>query len=252
MSQWLGDLLGRTHEYLLTHADAAEAREYLRSRGVDEAMWRQYGIGFSSSQIEIGACTKEFAEWFPKYWFTRLVFPLRSPLGQAIGVVTRPLPSEGEKRSYQQFYAYSQDVYPYLFGLDHAIQEIWRTQQVVIVEGIFDYFAVAPHVPNTVAVLTASVPNTARRFFKRYVRRVWAALDMDGPGRMGCYRLAGLTPPQEHWPEGYTPGRPMQPEGYQVRICAYYGGKDPGELLKFGSITELVSRLELAKTIFQP
>jgi len=252
VNPWLDDLLARAHEYLLTHPDAEPARAYLRARGVEEAVWRAHQIGFSSSSIVIGACTKEFAEWFPKYWFSRLVFPLRSLLGKSIGLVTRPLPSEGEKRSYQQFYAYSQDVYPYLFGIDQAIETVWRTKQIVIVEGVFDYFALAPHVPNTVAVLTAGVPNTARRFFKRYVSRVWAALDMDSPGRMGCYRLAGLVPPEEHWPEGFKPGRPIVPEGYQVRMLSYHTGKDPGELQQNGTITELVSKLALAKDIFQP
>lgn len=252
---WLDDLLGRTHDYLLTHPDAARARAYLESRGVNEDVWRSHGMGWSAPALDIGTCSKEFADWFPKYWFSRLVFPIRNALGAPIGLVTRPLPNPDmeQKRTYQQFYLYADDRYPYLYGLDQAIAEIWRTRQVVIVEGVFDYLAIRTVTPNAVAILTAGVPNAARRFFRRYVKRVWAVLDMDAAGRFGCYRLAGLIPPAEVCPEGWKPGPPTAPVGYQVRIVSYDGVKDPGQAAQFGEVSEIFGeKLAGAGTIFQP
>ncbi len=252
---WFDDLLGRTHEYLLTHPDAAQARAYLETRGVHEDIIRSHQIGWSAADIEIGACSKTFADWFPRYWFLRLVFPIKNALGQPIGLITRPLPSPdpGQKRTYQQFYLYADDRFPYLYGLDHAIQTVWQTRQVVICEGVFDYLALRTVAPNTVAILTAGVPNAARRFFKRYVRRVWAVLDMDNAGRFGAYRLAGLVPPVEVRPEGWVPGPPTKPEGYQVRIVSYEGVKDPGQAAQFGEVSEIFgAKLAGASTIFQP
>ncbi len=252
---WLDDLLGKAHTYLLTQPDAARGRAYLETRGLTDDVITAHQIGWSSPSIEIGACSKEFADWFPRYWFERLVFPIKNALGQPIGLVTRPLPSPDpeQKRTYQQFYAYADDRYPYLYGLDQAIATIWETRQVVIVEGVFDYFAIRTVAPNTVAILTAGVPNGARRFFRRYVKRVWAVLDMDAPGRFGSYRLAGLVPPPETWPEGWQPGPPTKPEGYQVRIVSYEGAKDPGQAAQFGEVREIFGpKLREAGLIFQP
>lgn len=252
---WLDDLLGAAHDFLLTHDDAARARAYLETRGVTEDGWRSHGIGWSAPSISISACSKEFADWFPKFWFTRLVFPIRNALGQPIGLVTRPLPSPDpdQKRTYQQFYLYADDRFPYLYGLDQAMPEIWRTRQVVIVEGVFDYLALRTVAPNTVAILTAGVPNSARRFFKRYVKRVWSVLDMDAAGRFGSYRLAGLEPPVEVRPEGWQPGRPILPEGYSVRIVSYDGVKDPGQAAQFGEVSEIFGvKLAAAGDILRP
>ncbi len=252
---WLDDLLDRTHEFLLTQADAAEARAYLERRGVTEDIIRSHRIGWSSASIDIGTCSKAFADWFPKYWFTRLVFPIHNALGQPIGLVTRPLPSPDaeQKRTYQQFYLYDDGRYPVMYGLEHAIHEVWRTRQIVICEGVFDYLALRTVAPNTVAILTAGVPTAVRRFFKRHVRRVWAVLDMDAAGRFGAYRLAGLPPPPEVWPEGWQPGRPTPPEGYQVRIVTYDGVKDPGQAAQFGEVSEIFAdKLAEASLIFQP
>lgn len=244
---WLGELVGRAHAHLAAAPEAQAARDYLISRGVTDADWPVYQIGFSAPSVQIGTCSAEFAKWYPRYWFNRIVFPLTDYHGRVTGVVTRTLPGDSERRSYQQFYAFPPDVYPYLFGLGQAMEAIWTTRQVVIVEGIFDYFAVAREVPNTVAILTANVPQTARAFFKRFTKVVWAALDMDSPGRMGCYRLAGLTPPKEHWPEGWIPTAPSRPDGYRVVILNYTGAKDPGGLWEVNRLEDLTNQLAPAR-----
>lgn len=148
--------------------------------------WVTYQIGYASPSIEIGTCTAAFAAWYPRGWFERLVFPLTAPLGAVLGVQTRAL----DTKSYMQFYAYPTEVFPYLFGVTAALPHIWRTKQIVIVEGVFDYLAVKDLAPNAVAVLTAGVPQACRRFFRRYVKRVTALLDMDEAGRTGAERLA--------------------------------------------------------------
>lgn len=249
---WFQELLNRAHT-ALENPESADARAYLLSRGVTPALSEKYLIGYSyPPAAAVTHCSKEFMDWYGKYWYQRLVFPLTSLFGRSVGLVTRPLPRGDEKRNYQQFYHESAEVYPMVFGLHQAAEEIWRTEQVVIVEGVFDCLALAPYVPNTIAILTAHVPATVKKFFTRYVKRVWAALDMDAAGRMGAYRLAGLQPPREYWPQGWTPGPVQAPDGYQVRIVNYEGGKDPGDVAANGGLSSLVSRVAGATVEFTP
>lgn len=219
---WLDVLVGKAHYELLTNPLAAPARDYLARRGVSEADWKTYQLGWSSPRIEIGECSAEFAAWFPRHWFERLVFPLMAATGETIGVQTRGL----DVKFYPQFGAYPSDVYPYVFGLQTALQSIWETRQAVIVEGVFDFFAVKGTAPNTIAVLGAGVPVTCKRFLRRYARRVTVLFDMDAAGRQGAVRL-------QDYPEGFTV------------VAPWYPAHDPDDLVKMpGGRERLASLLQ--------
>jgi DNA primase len=143
-------------------------------------------------------------------------------MDEEIGMQIRILDSQQHTRPYKQYYAYHRDVFPYFFGLPQALPHVYETGYLIVVEGIFDYFAVRRVTPNVMAVLTSGVPVACRRFFRRFCRRVVAMLDMDSPGREGADQLAHNS----------------SAEGYHV-IIPTYSEKDPGELLKKGKIKEI-------------
>lgn len=214
---WLDDLVTAAHTSLLSEKpEAIAAHEYLAGRGVTDEEIVAHRLGFSDPEVPIDTCTQQFDQWRQKYWYSRLVFPLHSTMGAVIGVQTRRI----DEKRYMQFWAQPTEIFPYLFGLDAALPHIWRTRQVVIVEGIFDYFAASKVASNTVAVMTAGVSIAAKRFFRRYVKRVTALLDMDEPGREGAETLKRFA------------------VGYQV-VVPKYSEHDPGDMLKYGKLEEL-------------
>ena len=224
---WLDDLLDTTHQALVDLPENSEPREFLRGRGVTEAQIQQYRLGFAPADLSIGTCTAEFWKWQRKYWSNRLVFPLYSTLGHAIGLQTRSL----RDKQYQQFYAYDRGIYPYLFGLPVALPEIWRTRQVVVVEGVFDCLAAGQVAPNAVATLTANIPRACRTFLWRYATRVTALLDMDETGREKAADLQRFAPP-----------------GRQV-VIPVYEGHDPGDLARFGRVADLRRALRYVQDV---
>jgi DNA primase len=142
------------------------------------------------------------------------VFPLKSPSGETIGIQTRVLNEPESGPRYQQFYTYPQETYPYFFGFPQAFMPICALNQVVIVEGVFDYFAVKKYAENSLAILTAGVSVSSKNFFRRFTKRVISCLDNDEPGNTASERLKGSS--------------------YQVVRLPMLKAKDPGQLLAEG------------------
>lgn len=220
---WLDDLVGQAHGALLSDV-GREAREYLASRGLTDEDIELHHLGYADPTLTIAACTSDFDKWREKYYYNRIVFPLRSVLGNVIGIQTRCV----DEKRYMQFWAYPTEIFPYLFGLSTALPAIWATRQVVIVEGIFDQIAASRVAPNTVATMTAKASMACGRFFRRYVKRVVALLDMDEPGREGAEKLKRFAPPE-----------------YSVYVPVY-SEHDPGDMLKNGKLEELRRVLQYA------
>lgn len=159
---------------------------YLSSRGVSLAEAARCRIGALPSTYHLAACTKEFLDWQRWSLRGRLLFPMTSPLGDVIGLQSRRL----DEKRYQTFYAGSRQVYPPVFGMAQAADEIFYRGQVVLVEGIFDLMAVrAAGVSNVLALLTSHPTKIVLRFFDRYVRRVCVLTDMDETGREAAARI---------------------------------------------------------------
>lgn len=219
MPDWLSDLVEDAHLSLLVKANPVPGN-FLRRRGVSLEDVKLHKIGYVGS-YQVKKCAENFIPWQQEFLHQCLVFPLYSPLNEVIGIQIRSLNDTQFTRSYKQYYAYRRDLFPYFFGLPQALPGIFASESVVLVEGIFDYFAVRKVTPNVLAILTSGVPVACRRFLTRYTKLVIAMLDMDEPGREGCERLAN---------EGRTP--------FIVNIPTY-SEKDPGELLMKGKLSEI-------------
>lgn len=221
---WNLDLIREASDALQTHPDAGEAREYLESRGVPLSTAARHHVGV---MVPIRVGTAPFLAWAKRYWssWNGLTFPLFDVLGNLIGLEVRRLPSNVRpgQNAYADFPFTTQNGAPLAFGIHQAIESIWETRRIILVEGVFDYFAVVEAgFPNTVANLTASVAAPMRRFLGRYGSLVIALHDMDTAGRTAACKLidAGVQ------------------EGFLV-VVPSYESKDAGTLLQQGQIDVL-------------
>jgi DNA primase len=218
-TNWLEKIVTDAHDGIY----ASEAQSYLHSRGLTLEEMRMHQIGYvPPAGMIIAESSEDFSTWSQQFLHSCLVFPMHSMLGDVIGLQVRDIGDQSHTRPYKQFYLHHRDLHPYFFGLPHALPHVYRTGYLIIVEGIFDYFAVRTVTPNVVAVMTSGVPVACKRFFNRFCGRVVALLDMDEPGREGAQRLADSS-------EG---------QNYQV-VIPTYSEKDPAELLKAGKHSEL-------------
>lgn len=230
---WLDQFVAESAARLQALPPGGAERGYLASRGVTAEYQAAYALGWLAVPTATSA-TPEFWQWLSRYGWESFVFPLRDPFGAVTGVVLRSLAT----KKYENFIARPRELCPPAFGLDVALPVAFTTQSVVLVEGIFDYFAVRPFTAAVVAQLT-SVPSTLlRRTLARYCTKVVALADMDKAGRRAAYRLAGQVPP----PEYRAPKDPAQPRlktpDFHVVVPAY-SAHDPSDLLAAGKVEEL-------------
>jgi DNA primase len=224
MPAWVNKLIVEAHIGLTENnsVSATAARQFLAGRGVSQDDIVIHNIGFAGPSFVVSECAPDFVPWSDQFLRDCIVFPIYSMLEEEIGMQIRLIDTQKHTRPYKQYYAYHRDIHPYFFGLPQALPHVYESGYLVIVEGIFDYFAVRKITPNVVAVLTSGVPVACRRFFKRFTKRVVALLDMDQPGREGAEHLA----------------RYAESEGYHV-VIPTYSEKDPGELYKKGKMQEI-------------
>lgn len=234
MIPWLETLVTEAHARLMALPEQHEARTFLTGRGVAAPYWPAYRIGWFPDPGVVTACSAQAWDWLRKYGWSCVVFPLTDPLGQVIGVQFR----SPNGKVYREFLAQPSELCPPAFGLHIALPVAFRTGRLILVEGVFDYFAMRPFTEEVVAIMTGAVSLSMRRLIARYVKRVVCLTDMDAPGRRGAYRLAGLPVPDPWRMAEDATRRPPPTPPYHVIIPAY-SEHDPSDLLKAGKTAEL-------------
>jgi len=233
MIPWLEAFVTESADRLAALPPDADARTYLVSRGVTDAYQSDYRVGWLSVPTATTA-TPDFWAWLQKYGWQWFVFPLTDPFGEVTGVVLRSLPSKG----YHNYIAYPKDLCAPCFGLHVALPVAYETKRMVLVEGIFDYFAVRPFTEGVVASLTSMPSTLLRRLLTRYVTKVVTLADMDAAGRRAAYRLAGVPVPPEYREDRDKVQTKLFPSPFHVVIPAY-SAHDPSDLLLAGKYDEL-------------
>lgn len=242
---WIDDWVAECQLRFVSLPDSHDARTYLTSRGVRPEQVATYRLGWVENPL-VKTCTPTFWEWAKANAWNKLVFPLTDPFGAVIGVQLRS-PYE---RGYRDFLAAPTEVCPPTFGLHVALPAAFQSQRLVLVEGVFDYFAVVEHAPETLAILTSATSLAVRRLISRYARTVVWMGDMDAPGRRGGYVLAGLQVPEQYRrdKDKGQPQRTGRVPPYQV-LLPFYSEHDPSDLWKAGKHGELakIAHLGLAQ-----
>ncbi len=233
MIPWLMTFVTECAARLQALPPGGPARRYLTDRGVHGRYQSDYMVGWLDVPTATAATT-EFWTWLQRYGWDSFVFPLRNPIGDVTGVVLRSLST----KKYENFIAYPKELCPPAFGLHIGLPAAFVSQRMILVEGIFDYFAVRPFADDVIAQLT-SIPSTLlRRMLSRYVTKVVTLADMDRAGRRAAYRLAGVPVPPEYREDRDKIQTRLHPPPFHVVIPAY-SAHDPSDLLAEGKTDEL-------------
>lgn len=241
---------------LWTSPAAASARALLERRGVDRKTAGHFGIGFAPDSFDAlkshalgrGVSEEEMlaagllsqsdstGHTYDRFR-NRVTFPIRNRDGQVIGFGARALGDEKPKylNSPQTPVFDKRSV---LYALDKAYDAIRRDRSMVIVEGYMD--AIAAHqngYHNVVASMGTAVTPTQVSSIRRYLDRVYLALDSDAAGQLATLR--GIESMRESFANDerveVSANQMVRFErtiGAEIRIVLLPEGKDPDDFIR--------------------
>lgn len=219
------------HQRLLTAPDARPARDYLRSRGIDGEIARQFRIGWAPDEWDalasqagveekvlddVGLAFRNRRNRMQDALRGRVVFPIMNDGGDPVAVGGRILPGSTDPAKYKNspetpIYTKSR----VLYGLNWAKGEIVRQNLAVVCEGYTDVIGFhRSGVPTAVATCGTAFTEEHVKLLKRYTSRVVLAFDADAAGQGAAERFY-------EWERKYD---------VEVSVAKLLGGKDPGDL----------------------
>jgi DNA primase len=218
------------HDRLLSSPDAADARKYLRGRGLDGDLVRQYRIGWAPDDWD--ALVKGVDVPFDRLekaglallnrrnrrqdvFRARVLFPIFDSQGDPVALGGRVLPGgEGPKyrnSSETPIYAKSK----VLYGLNWAKGAIVEADEAIVCEGYTDVIGMAQvGLPRAVAPCGTSLTEDHVKLLKRFCSKLVLAFDADAAGDSAAARFY-------EWEQKYE---------VDVRVAALPPGQDPGDL----------------------
>lgn len=219
------------HQRLLTDKAARPARDYLRSRGINGEIARQFKIGWAPddwdqlarhSGIDAkllrdnGLVFTNRRQRLQDAFRARIMFPIFTENGDPVAFGGRILPGSTDPAKYKNssetpIYTKSKTLY----GINWAKGEVVNANQVIICEGYTDVIGFSQAgLARAVATCGTAFTEEHVRLVKRYASRVVLAFDADAAGQGAAERFY-------EWEEKYQ---------VEVSVAAFPGGKDPGEL----------------------
>jgi DNA primase len=222
---------------LAGHPEAKAARDYLKTRGVDEATARRFMIGYAprtgsgladmlkkeglsvQDALRLGLLGQRDPGRFYEKFFARLMFPIADAAGKIVGfggrVLDQGLPKYLNSSETPLFHKGAT-----VYGLLQAKEGIRKADRVVLVEGYLDVIALAQHeIDYAIATLgTALTPNHLRAL-ARYTKNIIALFDGDEAGRKAAARSfeifveAGLLGRGAFLPRGEDPDTYVRKHG---------------------------------------
>ena len=224
------------HQRLLTSPDAGSARRYLRERGYDGDVVRQYKLGWApddwdelATGLGVGTDKGLPAQVFSDAGLgfrnkggriqdsfrARLLFPIFDASGKPVGFGGRVLPGgEGPK------YKNSVDNAVYrksrvLYGLNWAKQDIVNAGEVIVCEGYTDVIGFAQAgIARAVATCGTALTEDHVRVLRRFAPRIVLAFDADSAGQTAAERFS-------QWEHAFE---------LEVAVADLPPGADPGDL----------------------
>lgn len=197
------------HDYLLNTDEGKRiGLEYLKNRGISSETINKFKIGFSSAErnsfskaaikkkfnekhlIAAGLSIKTHDGQLIDRFRERVIFPIHSVAGRAIGFGGRILKKNPKEAKYinspeTKVYNKSQ----ILYGLDLAKDMIRKTSEVFLVEGYTDVVALSQAgVGNVVASLGTSLTEQHTKLIKKYTDNLIFIFDGDEAGTKASLR----------------------------------------------------------------
>jgi DNA primase len=215
--------------YLWEAAGAADARAYLDSRGLSEAVCREFLLGFAPGGATLArkAAEKGFTREEllaaglanrrgNDYFTRRLVFPLADARGRVVGFQARKLYEDDPLRAK---YVNSPESELFqkgalLYGLDLARGAVAKQDRAVVVEGNTDVLALRQAgLEPVVASMGTALTERQLAELARLTRHLWLCFDGDAAGEAATLRGMQLAAQQ----------------GFAVHVVALPPGTDPAD-----------------------
>jgi DNA primase len=224
------------HERLLSGADAAQARRYLRSRGYDSETVKHFRLGWAPGGWDtlareagiaeemlttVGLAYRNQAGRLNDSFRQRVLFPIFDVAGRAVGLGGRVLPG-GDGPKYKNTQATPlYDKSRVLYGLNWAKSPIVERGQVVVCEGYTDVIGLhRAGVTEAVATCGTALAEGHVRLLTGFSRRIVLAYDADSAGRGAA----------EHF---YDWERRFEAD---ISVVALPPGSDPADMAKDNSL----------------
>ena len=247
-SKWKSELLDAMeravtwyHQRLLSAPDAGPARDYLRSRGYDGSVVRQFRLGWAPDDWDALSTSLKLSEKVltatglgfvnrrgrrQDAFRGRIIFPICDPSGHPVALGGRILPPRAgapapdPNRGPEPKYKNSQETVIYskrrtLYGLNWAKKDIVATGEVVVCEGYTDVIGFfQAGVERAVATCGTALAEEHFRVLRNFGRKIVLAYDADSAGENATARVY-------EWERQHE---------VDVAVAVLPPGTDPGEL----------------------
>jgi DNA primase len=234
------------HDRLLSAPDAGRARDYLRSRGYDGAVVRQFRLGWAPDDWDALAKALGLSERVltdaglgfvnrrgraQDAFRARIIFPICDPSGRPVALGGRILPQPGEPgqdpadpgdRRPEPKYKNSQETAIYskrrtLYALNWAKKDVVASGEVLVCEGYTDVIGFfTAGVPRAVATCGTALAEEHFKLLRNFGKRIVLAYDADSAGQSATSRVY-------EWERRHE---------VDVAVAALPPGSDPGELAR--------------------
>jgi DNA primase len=226
------DIAMRLYRETLLGPAGAQARDYLKKRGVTQAIADEFGLGLSErggqtllrqleragitgdALEETGLILKREAGGHYDRFRNRLMFPIHNETGKLIGFGGRAIEAGDEPK-----YLNSPETAIYhksqvLYNLHRARKPARAADAVVLVEGYMDVIGLAAaRVDNAVASCGTALTTQQARLMKRHSENVVVNFDPDRAGVNAAHKSIEV----------------FLEEGMRIRVLSLEGGLDPDE-----------------------
>ena len=211
--RWASD---QYHQCLQESPLAAEARSYLSSRGLEDEIIRQFGLGFAPRRgdwllelahndgVDVGMLEqvgligrKTDKPGLYDRFRDRIMFPIRNVLGNTVGFGGRIMPSSPFADKAPKYYNSSDSQLfsksEQLYGIDQARNHITKAGFLAVVEGYTDVMmAHQMGIGNVVATMGTAINARHLRQLHRWTNKVVLVFDADAGGEQGVDRALEL------------------------------------------------------------
>ncbi len=212
------------------------ARSYLKNRGLNEEMLKDFNIGLSfsgnnlfeffkkkkievNSLVELGLVNQNGLE-YQDVFRNRILFPIHNDVGDVVGFTGRVYERDGTPK-----YLNSKETSVFkkgniLFNYHRAKASVRISKQVIIVEGNMDAIRMyASGFKNTIALMGTSLTKEQMDLIRKLHAKVLLMLDNDSAGELATFQV----------------GCELEKDSFSVEVVRLSGKKDPDEyILEYG------------------
>lgn len=159
------------------------ALQYLTTRKISKEEIEKYTLGYGRILHVPDDGTDDYKQFMEEMWRgkkleDKIIFPIKDQMGRVVGVYGRPLDS----KLFKTFITEEGKYTGFFFGLYQALEHIYKTGRVYVVEGDFDCIALSRVFPNTVASLTAGMNEQQILLLQMFCDTIVTVFDSDKTG----------------------------------------------------------------------